>query len=250
MIELRNIEVCFNQNTKLQNRVLKDISLTIPEHQFVTVIGGNGAGKSTLMNVLSGDVRLSSGNVWIDGKEVSALSTEQRSHMVARVFQDPTVGTFAELTVEENMSIAAKRGESRGLRSCLNKERREYFKEALSELGMDLEKRLNDRAISLSGGQRQALGLVMATLKPSKILLLDEHTAALDPKVAKVIMTLTDKIIKKNQLTALMITHSMSQALDYGDRTIMMYHGEVVRDMIGESRVSLSPNDLVGFFDL
>lgn len=197
MIELQNINVCFNKNTKLENNVLKNISLRVLDGQFVTIIGGNGAGKSTLMNILSGDIKPNSGTVLIDKHDVTKLSTEQRSHLVARVFQDPMMGSFANLTIEENMSIAYKRGVRRGLALGLNNNLREWFQEALAELGMDLEKRLTDKVATLSGGQRQALSLIMATLLGSKILLLDEHTAALDPKIGKVIMELTSKIIKK-----------------------------------------------------
>ncbi|GAB4164032.1 MAG: ABC transporter ATP-binding protein [Rickettsiaceae bacterium] len=250
MIELQNIDVIFNKGTKIENHVLKDINLKVVDSQFVTIIGGNGAGKSTLMNVLSGNVSPTSGKVFIDNFDVTSMPVENRSGMVSRVFQDPRIGTFSDLTIEENMSVAYKRGVKRGLTPCLNQSLREKFKEALVEIGIGLEDRLTDKVSSLSGGQRQALSLVMATLLGSKILLLDEHTAALDPKIAKKIMKLTAKIIKKHKLTALMITHSMTQALEYGDRTIMMYHGEIVRDMYGQERKSLSSADLVKYFDL
>jgi putative ABC transport system ATP-binding protein len=250
MIELKDINVIFNKGTKLENHVLKNINLKVLDGQFVTIIGGNGAGKSTLMNVLAGDIAPSSGKIFIDNVEVTNMQAHARAALVARVFQDPMIGTFADLTLEENMSTAGKRGASRGLTPALNKDLKAKFKTHLSELEIDLETRLKDKASSLSGGQRQALSLVMATLQESKILLLDEHTSALDPKIGQIIMDLTDKIIKKQRLTALMITHSMTQALDYGNRTIMMYHGEIVRDMIGTARTSLSPSDLIKYFDL
>lgn len=250
MIELQTIDVVFNKGTKIENHVLKSINLKVMDGQFVTIIGGNGAGKSTLMNVLSGNLTPTMGKVLIDKLDVTSMSVENRSGMVSRVFQDPMIGTFADLTIEENMAIAYKRGSKRGLSVCLNKSLRDHFKEALSNIDIGLEDRLADKVSSLSGGQRQALSLIMATLLGSKILLLDEHTAALDPKIAKNIMQLTDKIIKKHKLTALMITHSMTQALEYGDRTIMMYHGEIVRDMHGTERRSLSSADLVKYFDL
>lgn len=250
MIELKDINVIFNKGTKFENHVLKGINLKVLDGQFVTIIGGNGAGKSTLMNVLAGDILPSSGKIFIDNVEVTKLSTHARSVLAARVFQDPMIGTFAGLTIEENMSIAHKRGMRRGLSLALNKNLRDEFKGRLSELGIDLESRLKAKVSSLSGGQRQALSLIMSTLEESKILLLDEHTSALDPKIGQIIMDLTDKIIKKQQLTALMITHSMHQALDYGDRTIMMYHGEIVRDMAGSDRKNLSPSDLIKYFDL
>lgn len=250
MIELKDLHVIFNKGTKIENHVLKGIDLKVLDGQFVTIIGGNGAGKSTLMNVLSGNVKPSKGKVIIDSLNVTKMSPENRSSMVSRVFQDPMIGTFADLTIEENMSLAMKRGESRGFALSLNTAVRERFKEALSDIGIGLENRLTDKVASLSGGQRQALSLIMATLLGSKILLLDEHTAALDPKIAKKMMHLTDKIVKRHNLTALMITHSMSQALEFGDRTIMMYHGEIVRDMFGDERKKLSSADLVKYFDL
>ncbi len=250
MIELQDLHVIFNKGTKIENHVLKGLDLKVLDGQFVTIIGGNGAGKSTLMNVLSGNIKPSSGKVIIDSLNVTKMSPENRSSMVSRVFQDPMIGTFADLTIEENMSLAMKRGESRGFALGLNSTARNKFREALSDIGIGLENRLTDKVASLSGGQRQALSLIMATLLGSKILLLDEHTAALDPKIAKKMMQLTDKIVKRHNLTALMITHSMSQALEFGDRTIMMYHGEIVRDMFGDERKKLSSADLVKYFDL
>ena len=250
MIELQDLHVIFNKGTKIENHVLKGIDLKVLDGQFVTIIGGNGAGKSTLMNVLSGNIKPSKGKVIIDSLNVTKMSPENRSSMVSRVFQDPMIGTFADLTIEENMSLAMKRGESRGLALSLNAAARDKFKDALSDIGIGLENRLTDKVASLSGGQRQALSLIMVTLLGSKILLLDEHTAALDPKIAKKMMQLTDKIVKRHNLTALMITHSMSQALEFGDRTIMMYHGEIVRDMFGDERKKLSSADLVKYFDL
>lgn len=250
MIEIKNLNVVFNKDSKIENHVLKNINLKILDGQFVTIIGGNGAGKSTLMNILSGNVKPSTGQVFIDDIDVTNMSVENRSALVSRVFQDPRIGTFADLTIEENMSIAYKRGKIRGLALSLNTSLQSRFKEALSEIEIGLENRLKDKVSSLSGGQRQALSLIMATLLGSKILLLDEHTAALDPKIAKRIMQLTAKIIKKHNLTALMITHSMTQALEYGDRTIMMYNGEIVRDMQNSQRDELSASDLVKYFDL
>jgi putative ABC transport system ATP-binding protein len=250
MIELKNINVIFNEGSKIENHVLKNINLKVADGEFVTIIGGNGAGKSTLMNVLSGNIMPNNGDVMIDSLNVTRMLTELRSSMVSRVFQDPMIGTFADLTIEENMALASKRGLVRGFDISLNKNSREQYREALADIGIGLEMRLKDKVSSLSGGQRQALSLVMATLLGSKILLLDEHTAALDPKIAKNIMELTGRIIKKHNLTALMITHSMTQALEYGNRTIMMYHGEIVRDMKGDERQKLSTEDLVKYFDL
>lgn len=250
MIELSDVHVYFNKSTKIENHVLKGIDLKVLDGQFVTIIGGNGAGKSTLMNVLAGNLFPQKGMVTIDNIDVTKMSPEKRSGMVSRVFQDPMIGTFAELTIEENMALAIKRGKMRGLGRSIHHTAREQFREALADLDIGLESRLQDKVSSLSGGQRQSLSLMMATLLGSKILLLDEHTAALDPKIARRVMELTDKIIKKHKLTALMITHSMTQALEFGDRTIMMYHGKIVRDMFGDERSSLSADELIKYFDL
>jgi len=250
MIELRNLNVIFNKGTELAKRALENINFEISKGEFVTMIGGNGAGKSTVMNTLAGEIRSQSGKIFIDGKDVTNLSTLQRAPLISRVFQDPTIGTFAEMTIEENLNVAFGRNRFKNLERDDNLSMREKFKESLSELELGLENRLNDKISALSGGQRQALSIVMATLQPSKVLLLDEHVAALDPKIGKTVMDITNKIIKKHSLTTLMITHSMDHALRYGNRTIMMYHGKIVRDMVGENRSALSPKDLVKFFDL
>ena len=250
MIELQNIDVIFNEGTEIENHVLKNINLKVCDGQFVSIIGGNGAGKSTLMNILSGNILPNKGKILIDGFDVTTMSTEARSSMVSRVFQDPTIGTFADLTIEENMALALKRGLNRGIFSSLNENSRDKFKLVLATVGIGLENRLKDKVSLLSGGQRQALSLMMAKLLGSKVILLDEHTAALDPKIAKQIMKLTNEIIGQHRLTALMITHSMSQALEHGNRTIMMYHGEIVRDMEGDEREKLSTSDLIKYFDL
>jgi putative ABC transport system ATP-binding protein len=250
MLELKDVHVTFGKGTQLSNHVLKGINLKVNDGEFVTIIGGNGAGKSTLMNIVAGDVLPDTGQILIDGKDVTKLSTDKRAKLVARVFQDPMIGSCAALTIEENLSLAYRRGQCRGLSLSLNKELRKKFKESLADLGIGLENRLKDKVASLSGGQRQAVSLVMATLQPSKILLLDEHTAALDPKMAKTILELTQKLITKHKLTALMITHSMSQALEYGSRTIMMYHGEITKDMDSSERTQMNPADLLAFFDL
>lgn len=250
MIKLENINVIFNKGTQLENHALKDLNLTIKEGEFVTVIGGNGAGKSTLMSVLAGDIFPNKGKVIIDSQDITSLPPHKRAYLIARIFQDPMLGTFSDLTIEENLSLACMRGSSRGFKKALSAARREKFQEALAEVGIGLERRLKDKVALLSGGQRQALSLVMATMQHSKILLLDEHTAALDPKIAKSILEITAKIVKKHNLTTLMITHSMTQALEYGDRTIMMYHGKTVKDMKSDERILLSPEGLLKLFDL
>jgi putative tryptophan/tyrosine transport system ATP-binding protein len=247
MIALKNIHVYFNRRTPLENHALKDCSLSIATGEFVTVIGGNGAGKSTLLNLLAGDVLASQGRVELDGINVSRWGTLRRSCFVSRVFQDPLLGSCASLSIEENLALASQRGQKRGLGLALSTQQRDVFRELLADLKIGLEHRLQDPMGALSGGQRQAVSLVMATLRPSKILLLDEHTAALDPKMAKLILGLTQRLISERQLTALMITHSMIHALEYGDRTLLMREGRIERDLKGCDRQNLKAQDLLEF---
>ncbi|WP_439872426.1 ABC transporter ATP-binding protein [Rhizobium leguminosarum] len=248
MINLKNIQVVFGRGTPLQKQALSGVSLTIEEGSFVTVIGSNGAGKSTLLGVLAGDVLASEGQVLIGNADVTRKTTAARAGLVARVFQDPLTGSCGALSIEENLALAARRGERRGLVSALGAKRREHFRERIAELNLGLENRLKDRMDLLSGGQRQAVSLVMATLAGSDVLLLDEHTAALDPGMAEFIMGLTQKIVSERKLTTLMVTHSMRQALDYGTRTIMLHAGEIVLDVSGDSRKTLQVEDLIAMF--
>lgn len=250
MLKLKNIQVVFNKGTVIENKVLKGLDLEIQDGEFVTIIGGNGAGKSTLMNVISGEITHNTGKVYVDQEDVSKFPTQKRAKYIARVFQDPMTGTFPTLTIEENLSLALNRGRRRSFGMALGASKRGFFKEVLAELNIGLESRLQDEVALLSGGQRQALSLLMATLDGSKLLMLDEHTAALDPKMAKLVLKITKKLVEKSKLTTLMITHSMSQALEFGDRTIMLYHGEIVKDMRGKERSNLDPSDLLKFFDL
>jgi len=248
MIELRNISVTFGKGTPLEARVFKSLDLKINTGEFVTVIGGNGAGKSTLMNIISGDVFVDSGSITLDNIDVTRCLTHERAGLISRVFQDPLLGSYADLTIEENLSLAFARGKKRTLKMSLQHATREQFKERLQHIGLGLENRLSDKMGSLSGGQRQAVSLVMATLRPSKIVLLDEHTAALDPKMERLILELTQGLITEKQLTALMITHSMSQALELGTRTLVMHQGNIVRDLKETERGGLQASDLMGFF--
>jgi putative ABC transport system ATP-binding protein len=249
MLRAKNLQITFNPGTPIENRALRGLDLQIPKGQFVTVIGSNGAGKSTFLNAISGDLMVDSGSIHIDGVDVTRKSAWQRADLVARVFQDPMAGTCEALTIEENMALAWKRGEQRGLGFSLNRSLREEFREKLRILNLGLENRLSDRMGLLSGGQRQAVSLLMASLKPSRILLLDEHTAALDPKTAAFVLELTARIVEGSKLTAMMVTHSMRQALDYGSRTVMLHEGRVILDVSGAQREGLDVPDLLHMFE-
>ncbi|HET6469931.1 MAG TPA: ATP-binding cassette domain-containing protein, partial [Geminicoccaceae bacterium] len=216
MIEARALAVTFNPGTMLESRALRGVDLAIPEGQYLTVIGSNGAGKSTLLNALAGTVPVSGGEITIDGERVTAWPAPRRAAFTARVFQDPLAGSCESLTIEENLAVAQSRGGARGLRLALRPGLRDAWRERLRVLGLGLEDRLGDRMGLLSGGQRQAVSLVMATMAPLKILLLDEHTAALDPRIAGFVLDLTRKLVAEAGLTALMVTHSMRQAFDCG----------------------------------
>lgn len=249
MIEIDRVDVRFNRGQPTERCALAGVSLKIPAGQFVTVIGSNGAGKSTLLNLLAGDVFADEGRVAIDGVDLGTRPAWARAREVARVFQDPLAGTCEGLSIEENLSLAAARGQGRGLRSALDARARERFRERLAGLGLGLENRLGDRMGLLSGGQRQVVTLVMATLQPMKILLLDEHTAALDPRTAAFVLGLTDRIVAEAGLTVLMVTHSMRQALDHGGRTIMMHEGRIALDVAGDPRARLGVPDLLAMFE-
>lgn len=249
MMQAENLILTFNPGTPIENPALRGINLRIEDGEFVTVIGTNGAGKSTFLNTIAGTIKVDSGKILLNGIDVTKKSAHQRANWVARVFQDPMAGTCEGLTIEENMALAYKRGEPRFLKGALNSKNRELFKEKLSVLKLNLENRLTDRMGLLSGGQRQAVSLLMASLQPSKILLLDEHTAALDPKTASFVLELTDKIVAENKLTAMMVTHSMQQALTHGTRTVMLHQGQVVLDVSGKEREGMTVPDLLNMFE-
>ncbi|MCJ2377275.1 ABC transporter ATP-binding protein [Vibrio sp. ZSDZ34] len=248
MIRLEDIQVTFNQGTILENRALRGVDLEVPEHQFLTVIGSNGAGKSTLLGAVTGETPMVGGRVLIDDLDVTRRTVDQRASQCARVFQDPLAGTCGDLTIEENMALAYMRGKKRGWGLSLSAKRRKLFQERISILGLGLEDRLSDNIGLLSGGQRQAVSLVMATLSDSKLLLLDEHTAALDPRMAAFVIDLTKKVVKEFNLTVMMVTHSMKDALACGDRTVMLHQGEIVLDVAGEQRAGMSVPDLLEMF--
>ena len=249
MLSAKNLHITFNAGTPIETRALRGLSLEIPSGQFVTVIGSNGAGKSTFLNAISGDYGVDSGSIIINDKDVTRLPVWDRADQVARVFQDPMAGTCEDLTIEENMALAYSRGTRRGLSRAVRSAMRDEFRERLSMLGLGLENRLTDRIGLLSGGQRQAVSLLMATLRPSRILLLDEHTAALDPRTADFVLKLTTRIVTENRLTTMMVTHSMRQALDVGDRTVMLHQGNVVLDVAGDQRKGLDVADLLAMFE-
>lgn len=248
MLEASNINVVFNPNTPLENRALRGVSLRIAEGEFVTVIGTNGAGKSTLLGAFAGDVQPVSGAVLIDGADVTRQGACVRARQLGRVFQDPRAGTCENLTILENLAIASQRTRARTLKAGASRDRIGHWKERLSELGLGLENRLNDKVGLLSGGQRQALSLLMSCLVPNKALLLDEHTAALDPNAAANVLRLTDEFAERGALTVLMVTHSMAQALAHGTRTVMLHEGRVLFDLSGEERRSMTVAHLLDLF--
>lgn len=249
MLSAKNLELTFNPGTPIETRALRGLSLDIPDGQFVTVIGSNGAGKSTFLNAVSGDQSVDKGTIHIAGEDMTHRPVWDRAHRVARVFQDPMAGTCEDLSIEENMALAHCRGTSRGLSLAVKKEHRALYRERLATLGLGLENRLTDRIGLLSGGQRQAVSLLMAALQPSRILLLDEHTAALDPRTADFVLQLTDRIVHESKLTTMMVTHSMRQALDVGERTVMLHQGQVVLDVRGEERAKMDVTDLLHMFE-
>ena len=248
MIALKNISQVFDNGIE-KNQVLSSIDLTIPEGQFVTVIGGNGAGKSTLFNIISGNLRPTSGSIFIDGKDVLRKSRSARAAIIACVFQDPNSGVCPELTIAENMALAYSRGKRRGLQWAIRKRDIAFFKEKLLEFDLGLENMLRKKASLLSGGQRQVVTLLMATLQKPKLLLLDEHTAALDPRIARQVMGITKTLVEEQKITTIMISHNMSDAIAYGDRLIMLNSGEIVLDVSGKEKQSLTPADLITKFE-
>ena len=236
MLEIKNVSKTFNPGTINEKRALTDLSLSLNDGDFVTVIGGNGAGKSTLLNAVAGVWPVDSGSILIDGEDVTGMPEYKRAKYIGRVFQDPMMGTAPNMQIEENLALAYRRGKKRGLKWGVTAAEREIYRAKLATLGLGLEDRLTAKVGLLSGGQRQALTLLMASLQTPKLLLLDEHTAALDPGTAKKVLELSDKIISDNKLTALMITHNMTDAIRHGNRLIMMDRGKIVLDISGEER--------------
>ncbi len=250
MLEIKGVHKTFNPNTINEKKALTGIDLTLSEGDFVTVIGGNGAGKSTLLNMIAGVYPVDCGRILIDGVDVTRLPEHKRAKYLGRVFQDPMTGTAADMQIDENLAIASRRGAMRTLRFGVTEKERAHYSELLKSLDLGLETRLSSKVGLLSGGQRQALTLIMATLKRPKVLLLDEHTAALDPKTAKKVLDMTEHIVARDNLTTLMITHNMADALRVGNRLIMMNNGKIIFDVSGEEKKNLTTADLLEKFKI
>ena len=248
MLEVNQVYKTFNPGTVNEKRALNGVNLTLKDGDFVTVIGGNGAGKSTLLNLVAGVYTADQGSIVIDGQDVTRLPEHKRAAFIGRVFQDPMMGTAATMQIEENMALAARRGRARTLRPGITRDERERYRETLKILDLGLEDRLTSKVGLLSGGQRQALTLLMAALRKPNLLLLDEHTAALDPKTAAKVLAATERIVQKDHLTTLMITHNMKDAIVHGNRLIMMYEGRVALDISGEDKKRLTVEDLLARF--
>lgn len=248
MLEVKSVSKTFNTGTVNEKLALDNLSITLEDGDFVTVIGGNGAGKSTLLNAIAGTFPIDAGQILLNGRDVTKLPEYKRAAYLGRVFQDPMLGTAPTMMIEENMALAARRGKRRGLGWGISQKERALYKEQLATLGLGLENRMTAKVGLLSGGQRQALTLLMATLKKPELLLLDEHTAALDPKTAANVLEISDRIVSEHRLTTLMITHNMKDAIAHGNRLIMMENGRIILDISGEAKQNLTVKDLLDLF--
>lgn len=249
MLEIKNVSKTFNIGTINEKKALNKLSLKLNPGDFVTIIGGNGAGKSTMLNMIAGVYPIDGGQIIIDGVDISRMPEHKRAEYIGRVFQDPMMGTSAGMQIDENLALAFRRGAKRGLSWGIKRSEKELYKEILAKLGLGLQTRMTSKVGLLSGGQRQALTLLMATLKKPKLLLLDEHTAALDPQTAKTVLDLTKQIVDEQNLTAMMVTHNMKDALNIGNRLIMMHSGRVIYDVSGEEKKKLKVEDLLRKFE-
>lgn len=249
MLEIKNLSKTFNPGTVNEKQALTNVSITLKEGDFVTIIGGNGAGKSTMLNAIAGVWPIDSGSISVGGVDITRLPEHKRAKYIGRVFQDPMMGTSADMGIDENLAIAARRGKHRSLNWSITRREKEKYKKLLSSLDLGLEDRLTSKVGLLSGGQRQAITLLMASLEKPQLLLLDEHTAALDPKTAAKVLALSDKIIEENQLTAMMVTHNMKDAINHGNRLIMMHEGSIIYDVSGEEKKKLHVSDLLAKFE-
>ena len=249
MLEIKNVRKTFNKNTINEKKALNGINLHLDEGDFVTVIGGNGAGKSTMLNMIAGVYPIDSGKIEIDGVNISREPEYKRARYIGRVFQDPMMGTAAGMEIQENMALAFRRGQRRGLGWGIKANEKDFYHDALMKLGLGLQTRMTNKVGLLSGGQRQALTLLMATLQKPKLLLLDEHTAALDPKTAKKVLEITQEIVEEQNLTTSMITHNMKDAISIGNRLVMMHEGRIIYDVSGDEKKKLEVDDLLKKFE-
>ncbi len=249
MLDLSHIQKTYNPGTVREMCLFRDFSLTVPDRQFVSIVGSNGSGKTSLLNILCGSIPLDGGKVMMDGRDITREKEHIRSRLIGRVYQNPALGTCGAMTILENLSLAEHKGKPSNLRLGTDKKRIPYYRDLLRPLNLGLENMLESRVESLSGGQRQALALLMSTMTPIAFLILDEHTAALDPKTAEVIMQLTDRIVRDKQLTVLMVTHNLRYALEYGDRLVMMHQGGIVLDKQGEEKRQTRMEDVLKIFN-
>ena len=249
MLEISNIYKTFNPETIDEKILFSDFSISVDDGEFVSVIGSNGSGKTTMLNIASGDIEPDSGTITLNGIDLTGMKNYQRAKYIGRVFQNPAMGTCPSMTIWENMSVADNKAKKYNLTRGLNKQRKDFYRSQLELLGMGLENRLSTPAGSLSGGQRQALALIMATMERPELLLLDEHTAALDPKSSDTVMELTEKIVREKKITTLMITHNLRYAVEYGTRTVMMHEGGIIMDVKGEEKAAKSIDDYLSVFN-
>lgn len=249
MLELKNISKIYNQGTITETCLFKGFNLTVQDGEFVSIVGSNGSGKTSMLNIICGSIPIEGGEICIDGRRINGLSEYKRYRSIGRIFQNPAVSTCPDLTLLENMALADNKGQRFGLQFGVSKRRVSYYQEQLATLRLGLEDKLDTRMGAFSGGQRQAVALVMATMSPLSFLILDEHTAALDPKTADRIMELTDQVVREKKLTALMVTHNLRYAVEYGNRILMMDKGQVVLDKAGAEKAATTVNDLLGIFN-
>ena len=249
MLELKNISKYYNPGSVNEMCLFQDFNLTIRDHEFVSVVGSNGSGKTSLLNIICGSIGVDSGNIIVNGTDITGKKDFLRQRKIGRVYQDPSKGTCPSMNILENMSLADNKGKGYGLTKGVNKARIEEYRESLKQLNLGLEDKLYTKVGSLSGGQRQALALLMSTMTPIEFLILDEHTAALDPKTAEIIMELTDKIVREKKVTTIMVTHNLRYAVEYGDRILMMHQGNAVLDKAGEERKAINTEEIMGIFN-
>ena len=249
MLELKNISKYYNPGSVNEMCLFQDFNLTIRDHEFVSVVGSNGSGKTSLLNIICGSIDVDSGNIIVNGTDITGRKDYLRQRKICRVYQDPSKGTCPSMNILENMSLADNKGKGYGLTKGVNKARIEEYRESLRQLNLGLEDKLYTKVGSLSGGQRQALALLMSTMTPIEFLILDEHTAALDPKTAEIIMELTDKIVREKKVTTIMVTHNLRYAVEYGDRILMMHQGNAVLDKAGEEKKAISTEEIMGIFN-